>query len=170
MWPILSLYFHILLSFLGQNWLISMCNVSQDAHCLSVHSSLIVISLFVMTLAFFLLSLSNFREILIGFVIASVCTCFISRVLNDQRVNVGHLNELQWQCLRYRGEVTKFLFRISKLVYSEVLICLVLLFVLIKLLGIVFPLWRLLWVRLSVSCPHLTPKTTLRKILDYLMK
>lgn len=99
MWPILSLYFHILLSFLGQNWLISMCNMSQDAHCLSVHSSLIVIPLFIMTLAFFLLSLSNFREILIGFVIASVCTCFISRVLNDRRVNVGHLNELQRRCL-----------------------------------------------------------------------
>ena len=76
-----------------------MCNVSQDAHCLSVHSSLIVIPLFIMTLAFFLLSLSNFREILIGFVIASVCTCFISRVLNDRRVNVGHLNELHRQCL-----------------------------------------------------------------------
>lgn len=38
---------------------------------------------------------------LIGFVIASVCTCFVSRVLNDQRVNVGHLNELQIECLHF---------------------------------------------------------------------
>lgn len=39
------------------------------------------------------ISLSYFREMLIGFVIASVCSGFISKVSNDQRVNVCRLNE-----------------------------------------------------------------------------
>lgn len=102
----------------SQNLLISMCNASQGAHCLSEHSSLIVIPLFVMALWHCSHSpnLSNFREMLIGFVIASVCTCFVSRVLNDQRVNVGHLNELQIQSASQsqRSLFTKFSFRISK--------------------------------------------------------
>lgn len=61
---------------------------------------------------------------LIGFVIASVGTCFVSRVLNSQRVNVPHLNDLKRQCLiliqtiicpqLQANHFTKLWFRISE--------------------------------------------------------